>query len=227
MFIELVDLLRCVRPHEDGWLVLGADRMDGRRVVTGVLGCPVCGASYPVVEGEAIFGTPPDSTPSRHAHAPAGSPLWELDDAEAPVRLAALLGLEDVRQPVLLAGSWCALAGGLAAIVPARYLAVNPEQPLPPGREELAVLRVAGRLPIAAGKLRAAAIDRTAVEQGLLADVARAVRPGGRLVAPAAAPLPEGYAELARDATIWVAERGHVATGAPVPLSRAPRATGA
>jgi hypothetical protein len=46
-----------------------------------------------------------------------------------------------------------------------------------------------------------------------------ALRPGARLIAPAAAPVPDGARELARDARHWVAER--VAPAGPVvPLRR-------
>jgi len=44
MFSELVDVLRCPRPHEESWLVLAAHRLDGRDIMAGVLGCPVCHA---------------------------------------------------------------------------------------------------------------------------------------------------------------------------------------
>ena len=42
-------------------------------------------------------------------------------------------------------------------------------------------------------------------------------RVGGRLVAPAGAPLPEGVRELARDDAVWVGER-EALPSAPVTL---------
>ena len=51
MFIELVDALRCPRPHEESWLVLAASRLEARHVLEGTLGCPVCHAQYPIRDG--------------------------------------------------------------------------------------------------------------------------------------------------------------------------------
>lgn len=221
MFIELMDILRCVRPHEDGWLVLSADRMSGRHVVAGTLGCPACGAQYAITDGEALLLESGAGGPVLAADDP--SVPW-LDDADAPLQLAALLALADVRQPVLLAGEWAGLGAPLAELVPGLYLALNPARPIPPDRSELSVIRAAGALPLAAGRLHGAALDAAAVTSaGLLEGAARAVRQGGRLIAPAWAPLPAHYAELGRDDLLWVAER-RAAAGAPVPIARAPRA---
>ncbi|MGH7648269.1 MAG: hypothetical protein ACREND_09140, partial [Gemmatimonadaceae bacterium] len=55
MFIEIVDAFRCTRPHELTWLVASADRLEDRDIITGELGCPVCGARYPIVAGVADF----------------------------------------------------------------------------------------------------------------------------------------------------------------------------
>ena len=55
MFIEVVGSLRCVHEHELSWLVASAYRMEDRHVVSGELGCHVCGARYPVEDGVADF----------------------------------------------------------------------------------------------------------------------------------------------------------------------------
>lgn len=220
MFIELVDILRCGRPHDDSWLVLSAERMSGRHVVSGTLGCPVCGAAYPVVDGEARLGSADDAG----QHPPADPVVPWLDDEAAPMQAAALLSLAELRHPVLLAGEWSTLGEPLAGLAPGLYLVVNPRSPIPPGRTELSVLRAAGWLPLAANKLHGAALDGAAIRAGLLDGTARAVRPGGRLVAPASTPLPPHYSELGRDGAIWVAERQASAHGPPVRLGRAPRA---
>ena len=55
MFVELVDALRCVRPHEDAWLVAATRRTEHRHILDGVLGCPVCRTEYPVRDGVADF----------------------------------------------------------------------------------------------------------------------------------------------------------------------------
>src|SRR2546423_14793627 len=91
MFIELVDVLRCLNAHEETWLVLAAERMKGRDVIDGVLGCPICRAEYPISAGVAHFGR---SAPAETHSAPP--------DEDETLRLAALLHLTDTRGYALL-----------------------------------------------------------------------------------------------------------------------------
>lgn len=216
MFVELVDRLRCVRAHEDSWLVLAARRTVDRHVMDGLLGCPICRAEYPIRDGVADFRA--DAT-LQGAHADA-SPAAPTE--EEVVRLAALLSLADVRAPVVLAGGWQPLVAALADAVPASYLVVNPTAALD-GREELSALHAAGALPLADGSVHGVALDAsTADDVGLVAGAVRALRPRGRLVAPVSLALPAGLRELARDARHWVAERDEAAPASrPVPLRRA------
>lgn len=236
MFIELSDVVRCIHPHESNWLVLGAEEMSGRHVVTGRMGCPVCGAIYLIRDGEAHFEADQGGEAAAFLLSVGGGPSggavdaadvaleeW-LSDAEAPTGLAALLSLVDVRQPVLLAGAWCRLAPALADTAPAVYILADPVRAYPPERAELSVIRTAGVLPLGARSLHAAALDGHAVREGLLDGTVRALRPGGRLVAPAWSAVPDGVTELARDGTLWVAERPRaLASGPPVSLGRARR----
>src|SRR5687768_1907806 len=95
MHIGFIDLLRCPNLHEDSWLVAAFYRMDGRVVVEGKLGCPVCGAEYFIREGTAVFGeTPGQSQPSA-----VGA------DTDGTV-VAALLNLSRPGMLALLAGEW-------------------------------------------------------------------------------------------------------------------------
>jgi uncharacterized protein YbaR (Trm112 family) len=59
VFIELTDLLRCPNPHDESFLVLLPDRMDGRSVRTGQLGCPVCGRTFELIDGVFDSGAAP------------------------------------------------------------------------------------------------------------------------------------------------------------------------
>jgi len=208
MWIELVDQLRCVNAHEDSWLVASFDRMEGRSVVAGRLGCPVCGAEYPIVDGEARFGAAPAPVAAEASGSRAS------DEGEETMRLAALLGLDTARGTVLLAGGWGALAAPLVQLVQVRALVVDPPAGVTAG-EGTGIVRTDGRLPVAAGAARGVALDeRTA---SLAAGAVKALGVRGRLVAPASAALPDGVTELARDARHWVAEK----TAAPssfVPL---------
>ena len=79
-----------------------------------------------------------------------------------------------------------------------------------------------GTLPLAAGSARAIALHGAA-SPALLEASLEALAPGGRLLAPAALPLPSDVSELARDERHWLAERQRTGGGASsgiVPLAR-------
>lgn len=227
MFIELVDSLRCVEPHEDSWLVLATRRMDGRTVVEGTLGCPVCRRSYAITEGVAYLGAEPDESPREAPHEPAAP---TEDDT---MRLAALLDLTSPGGLVVLGGGWARHADALLDLAPVRLLLLDPTAPVarddrlaPDG--SVSVLRTSGGVvPLAAGAARAVALDGATAGVARLEAAARALAPGGRLVAPVDVALPSGVRELARDGELWVAERerggGVSGGGAPVALRRARR----
>lgn len=216
MLLELVDTFRCIRPHEDSWLVAAAYRIDGRHLMEGVLGCPVCRTEYPVRDGVVDFTGGAATAPA----AASGAEVDRSSIADEAMRLAALLGLEEVRAPVLLAGGWVDLLATLGEIAPAPYILVNAAPPAdgPPA----SALRTAGTIPLASGAAHGVALDAAAAaDDGLVQGAVRALRPGGRLVAPSGTPVPAGVRELARDARHWVAERvAEATTTAPQPLLR-------
>jgi uncharacterized protein YbaR (Trm112 family) len=196
MFIELVDALRCPRPHGESWLVLSATRLEARHVREGTLGCPICHAEYPIEGGVADFreGT---RTPPIEA-----STLPELPVAE---ELAAMLGLTDPLGFVVLIGAWARRADALLDLLDAPpLLLVDPPEDLAMG-PGLSGLRADTELPIAVGAARAVAVDDATPAR--VESAARTTRAGGRLVAPVQAALPAGVRELARDSRVWVAER--------------------
>ena len=111
MFIELVDALRCPRPHEESWLVLAATRLEARHVREGALGCPVCRAEYPIRDGIADFSLDmPRNAADRTRSAGEGS----IQDVGAG-DLAALLDLGDALGFVVLVGAWGHRADALLA----------------------------------------------------------------------------------------------------------------
>jgi hypothetical protein len=135
-------------------------------------------------------------------------------------RAAALLGLVDPGGLVLLGGAASDLAASLHEIADVSAVLHNPPGPVA-GWDAVTPI-YADHVPLAPGVLRGAMIDEGGVSA--LADVVRALRFGGRLIAPVRTPLPEGVRELARDAEVWVAERGADMASDPVPLRRAGRA---
>ncbi len=212
MFIELVDDLRCPRPHEETWLVASADRTDDRDIVEGTLGCPICHAEYPIRDGVVWF-TDPGSLARRSTRAPKA-------DAELAMRLAALLDLSDAQGLALLAGSWASVAPLLRELVPTHVVLLNPDAPVPAGAG-ISVLQVASGIPLAAATCRGVALDASTTEADDLGAAVRVLRARGRLVAPLSTPVPPEVTELARDERLWVAERS---AGPPHLVRLQPRA---
>ena len=203
MFIELVDALRCPRPHEESWLVLAASRIEARHIQQGTLGCPVCRAEYPIDDGIV------DLRLDRSEHAPGSASDTRSDprisDRVPADHVAAMLGLGDALGFALLIGDWGRHAGALLELdqMPPLLL-VDP----PAGvvmRPGLSGLRADARLPLAVGAARAAAVDDADAVR--LTSATQATRTGGRLVAPAHAAVPDGVRELVRDEHVWVGER--------------------
>src|SRR5688500_8543264 len=193
MFIELIDLLRCPVPHEDSWLVAAFTKMDGRFVRSGKLGCPVCSNVYPIVDGTAHFA------PARSADAVAATAAPE----EEVVRAAALLGLTRPGAVLVVMGSAASLAAQLAEMTESKLIAVNPGMTIGE-TERVGILTAGERLPLADGSVDGMIIDDAA--DALIAEAARLLRPGGRIVAGAATDLGPRFHELARDGRNVVAE---------------------
>jgi hypothetical protein len=210
MHIELVANLRCTRPHENTWLVARADNMAGRHIVTGLLGCPVCQAEYPIVGGVALLGELEKRTVPAFAALPA----------HAALRLAALMDLTSEGGMVLLAGEWVATASELAEVADGVAI-IAIESAAPPELDErISYLTAGEELPLQPGSARGIALGSgTAASAERLESAVRALRAGGRLIAPASFPLPSELRELGRDDRDWVAER--VSKVTIVPLSRA------
>ena len=186
MHILLTDRLACPRCGPGFGLILLADHIADRRVLEGRLGCPNCREQYPVRGGQVDLRTGPS---------PEETPSIVEDDAEAAVKYAALLGLQDNPGPVLLAGPASALAPAVAALVPNLEVVALSARPSD-SDETLGVSRLAGGplLPFMNASLRGVALTGGA-DEALLADALRALVPGTRLVVDRA---PEGTADALR-----------------------------
>lgn len=192
MFIPLVDMLRCVRPHEETWLVASIDRAEDRDIIEGTLGCPSCLAEYPIHDGVVQFEP-------RVARPDYRRPLE--DDV---VRLAVALDLVDPRSTAVLQGAWGAYAPMIRGLSPVPLLLVNPPEGITSGDGISIVLCPVA--PIAAASANAVAVDAGA-DGAMLASLIRCLRGGGRMVGPASMALPQDLVELARDHELWVARR--------------------
>lgn len=192
MFIELTDHLRCSADHAEQFLVLLPDGMEGRRVVSGDLGCPVCGKVVRVDEGIADFGDAPPSDGKTSLSADA---------------LAAFFGLSGPGGYLALAGGLTTLGPDLAALLPGvRLVLVNP----PAGTRDAdtgSVIR-SPRLPLKTGSMRGVAVGADlAHDPAWVADAVRAALPGLRVVGEGGSP-PSGMEMLGTARDVWVGRAG-------------------
>jgi uncharacterized protein YbaR (Trm112 family) len=206
MWLDLIDSLRCPNDHDETPLVCVAYQSSDRDLEDGVLGCPQCRAQFRVRDAVAWFGETPGDV-RQAIFAVAGD-----DDGSLALRVAALLDLSTPGGVVAFSAGAAASAADVAARVDVHALVVNVAAARPGLVSAICGVRT---LPLAAGSLRGAVLD--APDAGFLESFARAVRVGGRLIAPAAWTLPVDYRELARDERQWVAEH-ESARSRPVPL---------
>jgi uncharacterized protein YbaR (Trm112 family) len=212
MVLELLDLLRCTTPHEDFPLVAAIRTRSDRDITAGLLGCPVCGAEYPIEDGIAIFG---EGLPREPARVP--EPYGETDE-EAAMRCAAMLALFDPGGVVILGGAWGRCAPTLLEMTRTSLLLVEPPTDIRLGNG-IGGIRVGTTIPLAASSARGIALDDRTSLPTLVVSAARALKPGGRLVASAAQAVPVGIVERARDDRHWVGE-AEPAPSVPVQLTR-------
>ena len=212
MFIELLDLLRCPKSHDETWLVASFDNVSNRFVETGTLGCPICGAQYPIENGVADFSDGSSSPSCDRDRSAAGHRREEL-----ATRAGAFLDATEPGATVVLGGVWAYAADELSTLAEVRVIALNPE---PDVRETASVGLVRGvsEIPVAADSCMGVAFDAW-FNSAIVAAAVRAVRPGGRVVGPAAIPPPAELAVLAQDADYWVARK----TPSLIPLRKASR----
>ena len=194
MFIELIDLLRCPVEHEESWLVAAFTKMEGRFVLEGKLGCPVCLAGYPITGGIANLSES-DSMVPRHRE--------ETGDSDDALRYAAMLGLTRPGSLVAMEGDAALHAEALAALTECRVVAINP-----PGHrgehERVGVVLSTEKIPLAQESVDGVVLSDATDSR--IAAAARVTRPGGRIVAPSAARFDARFRELARDDRHVVAE---------------------
>ena len=190
MFIELTDHLRCPEDHQESFLVLLPGKMDGRSVFTGQLGCPVCGRIFELEEGIPQLGAAPE--PSTAATRLDGDALTTLAGLHGPGGYFAIVG------PI--ASLWREFQEGNPGVA---LVAINPSAGVvdAPG---LSVIR-SGRIPLKTRSMRGVALGVPFADDPYwVAEAARVVLPGLRIVGEGATP-PEDAVELMASAdNVWV-----------------------
>jgi hypothetical protein len=200
VFIELLDLLRCVNAHDDTWLVASFSTVSNRFVVEGTLGCPTCSAKYSITAGVADFTADVDVPRRSGKHWPG-----TLEREELATRVGAFLNATEPGATIVLGGSWAGAAQELSVMSEVRVLALNP----PSGVEEsetVGLLLVGTEIPVAPNSVLGIALDASFPPE-IIASAVKAVRPGGRIVGPTEIPPPSELLVLARDESYWVAEK--------------------
>ena len=191
MFIELTDHLRCPEEHPESYLVLLPDRVAGRSVLAGQLGCPVCGRTFSLESGVLDTGDAPAlEEPGRTALDPEG--------------LTALVGLSGPGGYLTLVGPVGDLWEQVAELNPGVALvAVNPGSGVSdaPG---VSVLR-GGRISLKSGSMRGVVLGRPyGDDPQWITEAARVVLPGLRVVGEGADPPTDAIDLMASTGGAWV-----------------------
>ena len=145
MFIELTDHLRCPEDHDESFLVLLPEKMEGRFVRTGRLGCPVCGRTFELVDGIFDAGSSPE--PSEEPSSLNAEAVTVLAGLSGPGGYLALVG-----PPASLAREIAERMPGIALV------AVNPRSDVQDG-EAVSLIR-SGRIPIKSRALRGVVLGK-------------------------------------------------------------------
>ena len=183
--------------------------MDGRFVIEGKLGCPMCSASYPIAGGVA------DLRESRGAKLVNVNDTPGEDADATALRVAAMLGLTRAGGVAVLSAMTSSVAGLVAELASVRVVGTNATTPSSDERENVAMVLSDERLPFASGSIDAVMLGSVA-RSGEVGEAVRVLRTGGRLVVPAGTALGGNLRELARDDRYIVAE----STGPLLNLSR-------
>lgn len=173
MHIVLTDVLACPRCGPEFGLIVQADALHDRRVVSGRLGCANCREEYPIHEGVADLrvGAGPQVT-----QAPAGASL-----EERALRVAALLGVGEGEGVVVVVGGEPELVAEMDRLLPNAQLLGAAARP-PAG----SVMRLqdwilhGSALPLRSRSARGVAL--LSGGDALLDEAARVLAPGARVV---------------------------------------------
>lgn len=195
MFLELSEAFVCPDCRPAQGLVVLVDRIDGRRVIQGRLGCPECDLRVPI-EAETVRFDRLDAAaegarsapPAAGERAPPAATLPRLPDLlgdagpeEAASRLAGLLGAESAAGYLLTDPALAELAPRLAELAPeAEVLALTTAER--DAAEGVSWARGAAphALPLFTGRLAGAALFGDG--RGRAEEAIRVVRAGGRVV---------------------------------------------
>lgn len=182
MHIVVTDVLACPRCGPDFGLILLADRLKDRRVLSGRLGCANCREAYPIGGGAADLRYPPGDP------LPLPSDDRGNADDEAGYRLAALLGITEGPGLVLVVGAAAEAGEALAAVVPHLEVVTLSLHTRPPEAAPGMSRLIGGeRIPARSRAFRGVVLTNP-TEPELIHESIRVLGSGGRLVVMDAGP---------------------------------------
>lgn len=194
MFIELTDHLRCPAEHDEAFLVLLPEAMEGRSVVLGQLGCPVCGRTFRVEQGALNTGEAP-------GHG------FSAPDAATALGAPAIVALAGIHGPggyFVLVGHPAGVWRDIATLNPGvGFVAVNPNAGVgdAPG---VSILR-GGMIPLKANSMRGVVLGAGyGGDPGWVREAARVTLPGLRVVGEGPEPPAELIELMASADGVWV-----------------------
>jgi hypothetical protein len=199
VFIEMIDLLRCINAHEDTWLVASFREVTNRIVTEGTLGCPICGAEYEITNGVVDF-TRGENIAEYEAERAHVSHRRE----ELATRAGAYLDTTQPGATIVLAGLWAYAAQELAEMADLRVIAVNAPRAVKES-ERVGLVRSAGPIPLASNSCHGVALDAW-FNVATVDDAVRVAKPLGRIVGPTSLSASTAVV-LAHDEQYWVAEK--------------------
>jgi uncharacterized protein YbaR (Trm112 family) len=173
VFFELTDLLTCPHCGPQHGLVLLVLESEGRRVLRGWLGCPGCRRDFPVTDGVADLRLT--------AEEPVGEPP-PLEEDELALKIVALSGLAEEPGYLLLHGRLTQAAAEVSDLAhQLEIIALGPAPAEVGERPGVSRVLTDGPFPLVEGRLRCVAVAPGG-DRGLVAEAARRVAAGGRLL---------------------------------------------
>ncbi len=201
MFIELTEVLRCPRDHEEAFVVCVPVETRDRDVVRGVVGCPVCQAEYQIID--SVLWMESANVGKRE---PEAFPLSAFPTYDASA-LASFLALEGRGGYAILAGRAARNASALVTqLAGVHVVAVNPPEGVAPAGM-ISIIRAHERIPFKTQHARAVALGADVAAGAWLAEAERVLLPGLRLVVENEGAVPERSDVLARGGGVLVAEK--------------------
>jgi uncharacterized protein YbaR (Trm112 family) len=168
MNLQLTDILTCPRCREGGGLILLADRVDGRRVLAGQLGCPNCRARYAVVDGVAQFGD-------------TAVPRPQSSDMPDAALVAALLGVTEGPAQLLVIGPYEQFAEELAALLTDVEIVIASSSAIATAEVEgVSRMQIGDRIPLRDGSMRGVLISGR--DAAMITEAVRVIALAARVV---------------------------------------------